>query len=119
SFRCLPPAFSAEFQSSDITSRGLPFVAVEEDGLPLEGANGISAVLGSTALLRADTTLAQIQAVRGGSASITGANSPGGIIDYISKTGGDVRSVEMSGTYGLQGDGRLPYQRFDLNAGGP
>jgi iron complex outermembrane recepter protein len=119
SYGSVAPTFSAEFQSSDITSRGLPFVAIEEDGLPLEGANGISAVLGSTALLRADSTLSQIQAVRGGSASITGANSPGGIIDYISKTGGDVRTLEVAATYGLQGDGKLPYERFDINAGGP
>ena len=119
SYGSIAPTFSAEFQSSDITSRGLPFVAIEEDGLPLEGANGISAVLGSTALLRADSTLSQIQAVRGGSASITGANSPGGIIDYISKTGGDVRTLEVAATYGLQGDGKLPYERFDINAGGP
>jgi iron complex outermembrane receptor protein len=119
SYGSIAPTFSVEFQTSDITSRGLPFVAIEEDGLPLEGANSIGAVLGSTALLRADTTLDQIQAVRGGSASITGANSPGGIIDYISKTGGDVRTLEMSASYGLQGDGRLPYERFDFNSGGP
>ena len=119
SYGSIAPTFSVEFQTSDITSRGLPFVAIEEDGLPLEGANGISAVLGSTALLRADTTLSQIQAVRGGSASITGANSPGGIIDYISKTGSDVLSAEMAASYGLQGNGSLPYERFDANAGGP
>lgn len=119
SYGSIAPTFSVEFQSSDITSRGLPFVAVEEDGLPLEGANGISAVLGSTALLRADSTLAQVQAVRGGSASITGANSPGGIINYISRTGGDTRTVDVSASYGLQGNGSLPYYRFDGNVGGP
>jgi iron complex outermembrane recepter protein len=119
SYGSVAPTFSVEFQTSDITSRGLPFVAIQEDGLPLEGANSIGAVLGSTALLRADSTIAQIQAVRGGSASITGANSPGGIIDYISKTGGDIRTLEMSATYGLQGDGRLPYERVDINTGGP
>jgi len=119
SYGSIAPTFSVEFQSSDITSRGLPFVAVEEDGLPLEGANGISAVLGSTALLRADSTLSQVQAVRGGSASITGANSPGGIINYISRTGGDTRTVDVSASYGLQGNGRLPYYRFDGNVGGP
>lgn len=119
SYGSIAPTFSVEFQTSDITSRGLPFVAIEEDGLPVEGANGISAVLGSTALLRADSTLAQIQAVRGGSASITGANSPGGIINYISRIGGETPSFEVSASYGLQGDGRLPYYRTDFDAGGP
>ena len=40
-----------------------------------------------TEFVRADLTLSQVQAIRGGSASTFSSNSPGGVINLISKTG--------------------------------
>ena len=39
--------------------------------------------------LRFDTTVSSIQSIRGGSSSTQAANAPGGIINFISKTGED------------------------------
>jgi iron complex outermembrane receptor protein len=111
-----------EPQGRFITSRGLGFVQIEEDGLPLLGtAVGSNVFLAGNnySFLRADETLDHIEVVRGGSAAITGANAPGGLFNYISKTGGETLSSTASASYGLQGDGRLPYERFEFNSGGP
>lgn len=78
---------------ANITIRGLPlsssgakFVQLQEDGLPvLEFGDVIGA--SSDSFLRVDSNLAQVEAIRGGSASTFASNSPGGIINFISKTG--------------------------------
>ena len=57
--------------------------------------------------------------MRGGTASIFGANAPGGIFNYISKTGGSTFGGEARVKLGLEGDGKNPYYRADLNIGGP
>ena len=104
---------------TQVTSRGLSFIVLEEDGLPLEAAANLGTYGSSASLLRADATLEQIQVVRGGSAAITGANAPGGIFNYISKTGGDVLRGEVNASYGRQGNGKLPYERVEFDLGGP
>jgi outer membrane receptor protein involved in Fe transport len=58
-----------------------------------------------------------LESVRGGSASITGANAPGGIFNYVSKTG-QASSNEITYKFGLEGDGRNPFHRLDANFGG-
>jgi outer membrane receptor protein involved in Fe transport len=96
-------------------SRGLAFIQIEEDGLPIEGAT----VFGVEQLLRSDLTLGQLEVLRGGSAAVVAANAPGGLFNYVSKTGGDELKINVRGRLGLQGDGHLPYYRTDLNIGGP
>lgn len=103
----------------NITSRGLSFIVTEEDGLPVEGPGQQLEDIYSNPILRADSTLDRIEVVRGGSAAVTGANAPGGIFNYISKTGGEFLSSEVSVSYGLQGNGSLPLKRVDVNVGGP
>jgi len=112
--------------TSPVSSRGLGLVQFEEDGLPLLGEG--SSVLGGGNplinnsgfnLMRSDLTLDHIEVVRGGSAAITGANAPGGLFNYLSKTGSDVLSAETAISYGLQGNGKLPYERADFDVGGP
>ena len=79
--------------NSSYTIRGLPlaaggskFMQLEEDGLPvLEFGDFFN--LGSDIFIRADFNLAAIEAIRGGSASTFASNSPGGVINLISKTG--------------------------------
>jgi outer membrane receptor protein involved in Fe transport len=61
-----------------------------------------------------DETVRTLEAVRGGSASIFASNAPGGIINFVSKTGGE----ELAGVAKLTlGDYSLV--RTDLNYGGP
>lgn len=92
------------------------YVSMQEDGLPVIG---ISGNVNPDYYLRADATIAKVEAVRGGSAAILGPNAPGGIFNYISKTGGTEFEGEVSVRGGLEGDGKNPYFRTDVNIGGP
>ena len=95
---------------------GFFYVSMQEDGLPVMGISGL---VQPDAYLRADATLQRIESVRGGTASILGANAPGGIFNYVSKTGGTTFAGEVRGRFGLEGNGKNPYYRTDFNVGGP
>jgi iron complex outermembrane recepter protein len=95
---------------------GFFYVSMQEDGLPVVGISGL---VQPDAYLRADATLQRIEVVRGGTASILGANAPGGIFNYVSKTGGTAFAGEVRGRFGLEGNGKNPYYRVDFNVGGP
>ncbi|USI72448.1 TonB-dependent siderophore receptor [Sphingomonas morindae] len=79
--------------NANISVRGLPvasggakFLQLQEDGLPVLEFGDIT--FGNADIfLRADTNIARIEAVRGGSASTFASNSPGGVINFLSKTG--------------------------------
>jgi outer membrane receptor protein involved in Fe transport len=79
--------------NANIAVRGLPvasgggkFVQLQEDGLPILEFGDIA--FGNTDIfLRADSNIARIEAIRGGSASTLVSNAPGGVINFISKTG--------------------------------
>ena len=94
---------------------GYYYVSMQEDGLPV--TNATFGNYGPDFFLRADATTARLEAVRGGSAAITGPNAPGGIFNYVSKTGGDQLSGEVRTRFGLEGDAQ-PYYRADVNLGG-
>jgi outer membrane receptor protein involved in Fe transport len=47
-----------------------------------------------------------------------GANAPGGIFNYISRTGGERFAGLITARYGIEGDGN-GYYRGDINIGGP
>jgi iron complex outermembrane receptor protein len=96
---------------------GYDYVSMQEDGLPV--TNAMFANFGPDMFLRADATLDKLEAVRGGTASITGANAPGGVFNYISKTGGKTFGGEIRTRLGLEGNGKNPYYRADFNLGGP
>ncbi len=55
---------------------------------------------GTDMFMRADLNLSQIETIRGGSASTFASNSPGGVINLISKTG-DAEGGAVQATYGL------------------
>lgn len=104
------PGVRAENPGTDgytaITIRGLPlaadgskFVQIEEDGLPVLEFGDIHFATVDQ-FIRPDITLSQIQAIRGGSASTFASNSPGGVINFISKTG-DVPGGAVQVTTGL------------------
>ena len=93
---------------------GYRYVSLQEDGLPVTNVE-----LFPDVFLRADAMTARVEAVRGGTASILGANAPGGIFNYVSKTGGNKFKGELRAKYGLEGNGKNPYNRADFNFGGP
>jgi iron complex outermembrane receptor protein len=95
---------------------GFFYVSMQEDGLPVMGISGLVQPDG---YLRADATLNRIESVRGGTASILGPNAPGGLFNYVSKTGGTKLQGEVRGRFGLEGNGKNPYYRTDFNVGGP
>ncbi|RPJ68386.1 TonB-dependent receptor [Alteromonas sediminis] len=95
-FRALP-GIRAESSggggNANITIRGIPlatggskFMQIHEDGLPVLEFGDIN--FGNTDnFLRYDWSVGTVEAVRGGSASTFASNSPGGVINLISKTG--------------------------------
>lgn len=79
--------------NANITVRGVPisaggsrYVQLQEDGLPILLVGDISFATADQ-FLRADNFLSNVEVVRGGSASTLATNSPGGIINFVSKTG--------------------------------
>lgn len=105
--------------NSNYTIRGLPlasggskFMQIEEDGLPvLEFGDFFN--VASDIFIRADFNLSAIEAIRGGSASTFASNSPGGVINLISKTG----TVE-GGAIQLTGGIGYDMKRVDFDYGG-
>ena len=79
--------------NANIAVRGLPvasggakFLQLQEDGLPILEFGDIT--FGNADIfLRADFNVARVETVRGGSASTFASNSPGGVVNFISKTG--------------------------------
>ena len=79
--------------NANVFARGLPsagglrYVQLQEDGMPVFEYGDL--MFGNTDIMvRVDQTTSRLEAVRGGSASILTSNAPGGIINFISKTGG-------------------------------
>lgn len=96
-----------------ISTGGAKFLQLHEDGLPVLQFGDI--VFGNADMfVRADQTIARIEAIRGGSASTFASNSPAGIINFISKTGG-----QAGGSIGISKG--LDYDDFrtDFNIGAP
>lgn len=79
--------------NSNIAVRGVPvssggskYVQLQEDGLPVLLFGDMSFATADI-FTRFDSNVARIEAIRGGSASTMSSNSPGAIINLISKTG--------------------------------
>lgn len=96
---------------------GYYYVSMQEDGLPV--TNATYGNYGPDYFLRPDATLGRLEAVKGGTASILGANAPGGIFNYIMKEGGNKTAGEVATKFGLEGDGKNNFYRTDFNIGGP
>lgn len=103
-----------------ITVRGLPmsadgskFLQIQEDGLPVLEFGDLH-FANADLFIRADLSLSQVQAIRGGSASTFASNSPGGVVNLISKTG----EVE-GGTIQLSSGVGHDLKRLDFAYGSP
>ena len=98
-------------------NNGYFYVSLQEDGLPVQ--NVLATNFGPDYFLRPDLMTRRVEAVRGGSAAITGPNAPGGIFNYLSKTGlsdpGNQVAVRLGSEGGEFGN---PYYRADFYSGG-
>lgn len=104
--------------NANIAIRGLPvstggarYIQLQEDGLPVLEFGDI--IFGNADnFLRADRNVGRVEAVRGGSASTFASNAPGGVINFISKTGREEGGA-FAFTAGLDHDN----YRVDFDAG--
>lgn len=104
--------------NNNYTVRGLPLAAggskymqFQEDGLPVLEFGDLFNI-GTDVYLRNDLSIAQIETIRGGSASTFASNSPGGLINIISRTG-DVEGGSVQVSSGLDFD----QKRVDFSYG--
>ncbi|GHG72142.1 TonB-dependent receptor [Alishewanella longhuensis] len=121
-FRMLPGVRSESTGgegNANIAVRGLPvaaggakFLTLQEDGLPVLQFGDI-AFGNADIFVRADATLSRLDVIRGGSASTLASNSPGGVINFISKTG-----VENAGSIALTTGLNYDQFRTDFEYGG-
>lgn len=118
------PGFRSEASggegNANVSVRGLPlasggakYVQFQEDGLPVLQFGDIDFATGDQ-FLRADFNIDRVEAVRGGASSTTVSDAPGGVINFISKTGS-----REGGAFGVTTG--LDYQetRLDFDYGGP
>lgn len=95
---------------------GFQYVSLQEEGLPVMASQLGFAVIDM--FHRNDLTVARMEGIRGGSASIAVANAPGGIFNFISKTGGLKTAGSARLQTGIHNNGKMLY-RADLEVGGP
>jgi len=110
---------SGGISGNNLFPRGLPqdgsyrYVAIFEDGIPIFEAPELS-FANIDIFTRVDETITQLEGLRGGTCSIFASNAPGGIINFISKTGGNKTEFLTKISIGDRG-----LYRFDYNIGGP
>jgi outer membrane receptor protein involved in Fe transport len=97
-----------------IASGGAKYVQFQEDGLPVLEYGDIAFATPDT-FMRVDYNIDRVEVVRGGSASTFASNAPGGVINFISKTGGD----ELQGNVGISAGVDYNETRYDFDIGGP
>ena len=106
-----------------ISTGGAKFVQMQEDGLPIM-LFGDFDFAPADGFYKADLTLARVEAVRGGSASILTTNGPGAILNLISKSDFEGASISFEKGIGYD-DNRVEAEfgadlgdGFNLYAGG-
>ena len=92
---------------------GVEYVAFLEDGLPVFPTMH-TFFMNADNLFRFDENIERLEVVRGGSSPLFGSNTPGAIVNFINKSGGDQFGGTMRATGATQG-----LARYDLNMNGP
>lgn len=95
---------------------GYRYISLQEDGLPVMSSQLFYGFVDM--FHRLDATVGRVEAIRGGSSSITSSNSPGGIVNFISKEGGKEFEGLVKLESAVQGSGNQ-LLRGDFNIGGP
>lgn len=99
--------------------RGLPapgqfrYQTLQEDGMPIRSIPG-GFISAEDVFFRQDLNVQTLEVAKGGSSTLFGINAPGGIINYRSKTGGEVLRSTLQFT---SADKNL--YRVDFNTNGP
>lgn len=106
--------------NANLTVRGVPisaggarYVQFQEDGLPVLLFGDVAFVTPDM-YLRADGGLSHLEVVRGGSASTLATNAPGGIINFITRSG-----KEKGGSVGIAKGIDFNQTRYDFDYGAP
>lgn len=117
------PGFYVESSGGEVGGnlfvRGLPadgsyrYVAMMEDGMPVYDSTELFFV-NNDIFVRLDENLERMEAVRGGSSALYGSNAPGGLVNFISKTGGDTLAATLKASTATTG-----LFRYDANVNGP
>lgn len=117
------PGFYVESSGGEVGGnlfvRGLPadgsyrYVALMEDGMPVFDSTELFFV-NNDIFVRVDENLDRVEAVRGGNSALYGSNAPGGVVNFINKTGGDT----LAGTFKASSATGGLY-RYDANLNGP
>jgi len=98
---------SANIRVRGIPQEGFSSVGLLEDGLPIQHDSGLG-FLNADQSFRLDETIESIEVVRGGPASIFSSNAPGGVVNFITRRGGDepggLVKAEISDYGRLRGD---------------
>lgn len=97
---------------NNVRSRGIPTdgfsaVAIAENGVPVQ-YDGALGYLNTDQSFRIDDTIARVEAVRGGPASLFMPNAPGGVANVILRSGLDEQGGRVTLTAGDNG-----YRRVD------
>lgn len=103
---------------ANIRVRGLPgggyrYVGYMEDGLPVL-PTGFYSTPSSDQYVKSDLTIQTVEGIRGGNAPILLSNTPGALINNISRTGSEKQYGQMKYSSGLSQQSH----RLDLNSGG-
>ena len=104
---------SANIRARGIPTEGYSTLSLQEDGLPIQHDGGLG-WLNADQSFRIDETVDRMEIVRGGPASIFASNAPGGIVNFVTRRGGD--SNEGLVKYEI---GDFNHHRVDLWYGGP
>ena len=95
-----------------ISAGGSRYIQFQEDGLPILQFGDI-AFATPDSWIRVDYSLDRLEVLRGGSASTRATGAPGGIINYVSKTG-----EEDGGSIALSKGLGYDHTRLDMGYGG-
>lgn len=102
--------------NENISIRGVlsgDYVMFMEDGMPVFPTMQ-AFWMNADNLFRLDQNIERLEVVRGGASALFGSNTPGAIVNFINKTGGEQFAGTTRVTAGTQG-----LARYDLAVGGP
>lgn len=104
--------------SANVRARGIPVdgfgsIAIDEDGLPIQHDPALG-YLNADQAFRLDETIERVEVVRGGPSSIFTSNAPGGVVNFITRKGGNQPGGLVK--YQIGDDG---LHRLDAWYGGP
>lgn len=104
---------SANIRARGIPTEGYSTLGLQEDGLPIQHDGGLG-WLNADQSYRIDESVDRMEIVRGGPASIFASNAPGGIVNFVTRRGGD--TPEGLVKYEI---GDFNHHRVDAWYGGP